>query len=441
MKELVYIYLCLINIYTVLSSSNSFLENYSQQGLKFLEGALIESKSRLNIKCFWISSTNVYTLYTLRNKVEDYSAPLSKKEGEEEEIIQYNFCIDTVERCPNSTLSAGSVMYKKGNVCKYIAGTIEGNETTKNTWEEINENKGTGLKISLAEGEKCDDNNSRYSLTYEIFCNVSQSDVILNFTNFDINKCKNVIQGSSKHACSLNNYYRFQAFFENNRYYISFVVSAFGLVLAAFGKKLFKFLAVILCGIALVQLVGILIVNLIKQWFTKELYIWITLGVSFIVGMVVGIILLKCITVLFFIVGGAFGYVIGVFVYDILIMYVNWNGTIVYWVTIGIAIIVFGIIGLKVEVLITIIATSVIGGYAAVRGMSFIIGGFPDESKIFDLASEKEWDQLKEMITNWALFYFVVWILIAVGGIVLQCKTDDGSKVKDNKNGYKQLKD
>lgn len=435
MKKLVYIYLFLINIYTILSST--FLDNYSQEGLKFLERALTETKSELNIKCFWINSTNVYTLYTLRNKDTDYNVTLSKKEGEEE-LIKYNFCIDTVEKCPNSTISAGSVIYKRGNVCKYLAGTIEGNETTKNTWKEIE----NGLKITLAQGEKCNDDNLRYSLIYEILCDVNHTGLTLNFADdFDINKCENVIKGFSKHACSLNNYYRFQAFFENNRYYISFIVSAFGLILAAFGKKLFKFLAVILCGIALVQLVGILIVNLIKQWFTKELYIWITLGVSFLVGMGVGIILLKCITVLFFIVGGAFGYVIGVFVYDILIMYVNWNGTIVYWVTIGISIIVFGLLGLKVEVLITIIATSVIGGYAAVRGMSFIIGGFPDESKIFDLVSEKEWDQLKEMITNWALFYFVVWILIAVGGIVLQCKTDDGTKVKDKKNGYQQLKD
>lgn len=440
MKELVYIYLCLINIFTILSSENAFLKNYSQEGLIFLERALSEKNSGLNIKCFWINSTNVYALYSLRNKDKDYSITLPQIEGEEE-IIQYNFCIDTVDKCSNSTLSSGTVIYKKGEECKYLAGTIEGDVTTKNTWEEITENNETGLKISLAEGEKCNDTNS-YSLTYEIYCDVNKKGIELDFNNnFSISRCENVIKGRSEHACSLNNYYRFQAFFENNKYYISFVVTIFGLILAAFGKKLFKFLAVILCGIALVQLVGILVVNLIKRWFTKELYIWITLGVSFIVGMVLGIILLKCITVLFFIVGGALGYVIGVFIYDILIMYVSWDGTIVYWVTICIAIIVFGLLGLKVETLITIVATSVIGGYLSVKGMSFIIGGFPDESKIFDLAREQEWDQLKKMITNWALFYFAVWILIAVGGIVLQCKTDNGSKLRDEKNGYKRMKD
>ena len=145
-------------------------------------------------------------------------------------------------------------------------------------------------------------------------------------------------------------------------------------------------------GIAVVVLVGTVVIDLISKWFTDEKQIWLTLGISFIVGIILGIVLLKCIDFTFFVVGAALGYVVGVFIYELIMLYVTWNAQIVYWVTLGIFIVDFGLLGLWVEKMVTIVATSFIGAYATIRGISLLAGGFPDVAKIFDLIEQQEWE-------------------------------------------------
>ena len=122
-------------------------------------------------------------------------------------------------------------------------------------------------------------------------------------------------------------------------------------------------------------------------------------------------------------------------------LYVTWNAQIVYWVTLGIFIVDFGLLGLWVEKMVTIVATSFIGAYATIRGISLLAGGFPDVAKIFDLIEQQEWEQLTEMTKSWALLYIGGWVILGLGSMVFQCKKDDGKSVRRNeeKNGYHKM--
>lgn len=64
------------------------------------------------------------------------------------------------------------------------------------------------------------------------------------------------------------------------------------------------------------------------------------------------------------------------FVYEFIMLYVTWNAQIVFYATLVIFVVIFGLIGLKIEIMVTIVATSFIGAFAAISGLSLLIGGF-----------------------------------------------------------------
>ena len=71
---------------------------------------------------------------------------------------------------------------------------------------------------------------------------------------------------------------------------------------------------------------------------------------------------------------------------------------------------------------IIIFATSFIGSYAFIRGISLFAGYFPSEFTVIDLKKRGEDAQLKELLT-WRVYIYLVSIVIACGlSIFLQFK-------------------
>jgi len=80
------------------------------------------------------------------------------------------------------------------------------------------------------------------------------------------------------------------------------------------------------------------------------------------------------------------------------------------------------------------IGTAIIGGYLIIRGASFVIGHYPNESQIIDLIKHKEWEQLKEIRDYYVYLYYMAWILIAVIGTLVQFHIIGGDDSKAKKN-------
>lgn len=71
---------------------------------------------------------------------------------------------------------------------------------------------------------------------------------------------------------------------------------------------------------------------------------------------------------------------------------------------------------------VIIVATSLIGSYAIIRGISLYAGGFPDESYVIDLIRSEEYDQLKHVLKPVVYVYLVGWLVLFVLGLFVQNK-------------------
>ena len=154
---------------------------------------------------------------------------------------------------------------------------------------------------------------------------------------------------------------------------------------------------------------------------THDYTLFITIGIGFILGILIGYFLIQAENVLFFAIGAYLGYLIGSLLYaGITVHFANTNLCMI--ITIVITMIIFGIISIKISKHIIIITTSFIGGYLTVRGASLYIGHFPPESVIIELISKKEYDQLFAVNNYFLIFLIFIyrnWMVFLLGILLL----------------------
>jgi mannose/fructose/N-acetylgalactosamine-specific phosphotransferase system component IID len=130
---------------------------------------------------------------------------------------------------------------------------------------------------------------------------------------------------------------------------------------------------------------------------TSTQTVWIVMGVGAIFGLALGMLLIKMTRAFFMIVGGYMGYLVGIFLYDVFLQYIHADPKVIYWVTIVGCIVICSMLALWLVKHVLIIATSICGAYAVIRGASLYIGHFPNESVIIDLIEHKEFEQLQNV--------------------------------------------
>ena len=116
------------------------------------------------------------------------------------------------------------------------------------------------------------------------------------------------------------------------------------------------------------------------------------------------------------------GYTFSLFFYQILQNFIEWNPQILYYITIGVCVIIGALICIFLYNSALIIGTTILGGYIAMRGVTFIFGEYLDEGQFVDLVQNGEFEQLKEIRSGWTFAYLGLWLVLIVGGICFQCK-------------------
>ena len=138
-----------------------------------------------------------------------------------------------------------------------------------------------------------------------------------------------------------------------------------GLFVCFFGRKLFKpilFIAGILLGVGLVWLISYttFLKNDTKQWV-----FWLVLGISLLIGILLGYLFYKLSRIGAFIIAGWGGYSLGLLLYNAFLYKVNSQAF--FWCfTIGCGV-VAGLLALCFFEHILILATSLAGSYLAIR--------------------------------------------------------------------------
>ena len=126
-----------------------------------------DKKTYVNIKCLFVSKYNVYSLQKL-TKDDGYLIDLTNKTSTKDNKhslnitnrkLKFNFCQNLKGFESTVVLEKNIPEDIEQNKTQILfAGSIDGTEKSKNEWFELNEDNGKkGVKIRLAEGQKCNE--------------------------------------------------------------------------------------------------------------------------------------------------------------------------------------------------------------------------------------------------------------------------------------------
>jgi hypothetical protein len=376
----------------------------------------------INIKCLYSHDYNIYSLQVLQNKEKDYEVKL-----ENSEKVLFNFCQNTVKDSTSTIVRLG-----ENNTVTRLAGSIEGEEKEKNNWNQIgNKTNPIGLQIELVQGDKCG-NDSRHQTTIEIMCNATV-DTIDSVQFLDEGECIHKLKLNSLYGCSLRSTYLFLKLLQDYKIVFCILFVVIGIVLVFFGYKYLRYAIIIICGFIGCYAITAAILNFFPNFITTETYLLICLVVCFILGCAIGFLLKDDVKFNIILLGGFLGYSAAKFVYQIVQNYVDYDPEIVYYACLIGCPIIGAIVGYFLSDFVIIVGTSVFGGYLAMRGVSLVAEHYLDEGYIIDLIKSKEWEQLKEIRDGWTYAYLGMWAVLALAGIIIQCKNKKNNKqVKSN---------
>lgn len=206
-------------------------------------------------------------------------------------------------------------------------------------------------------------------------------------------------------ACSITNHFPLLVFLQRYKIFLGVVMIIGGFFMLILGTKFVQVTFVITLGSIFVQF-ALMLYESFHIEDTNPDYIWIFLGIGFCLGVGIAYFALSVITLVKLSIGGYLGYIFSAIVYQFVLRYIHLSSPeVLYWITVLLCIIIgcFLITILVKEVMI--VATSFIGSYVVIKGISLYAGRFPNEQVIFEMLKNEEYDQLAD-VNNFANFFF-----------------------------------
>jgi len=348
--------------------------------------------------------------------------------------IYYNFCENTLFSCKD--VSSLMIADYGNGVCERLAGTAK----NVNKWtleKDPKDEKQSIIVIALNQGQSCKTNPAQnYTVTYKLSCDKQGDKRKLNWDDaslkaFDPESCTNTLVASSVEACSQVNFYILADFLEKYKWLLGSGMILIGIFELFFGVKLVVLTTFIISAVVVVSVAFVFFIEYIIPKGSNPNIVWVVLGISAVLGLVMGYFLAKVYKVFVGIFGGYIGYLLGTLLYTFAMSHIDWNQSALQWITICSMILICLLLSYFFADYILITCTSFVGGYLTIRGISLYAGGFPNEQLIKDLMNKGEYEEINKVL-NWVAYvYFAAWIVLFIIGIVVQ--------VKINKEGEKNI--
>ena len=426
--------------------NNAKVDEENEPASFSLQSGLPESQQ---VKCLFLENYNVYDISHLgANTFESIDERGHKYNFENfnnsKYTIIFNFCYNLKHsvKCDHGDDKQVFYLVNDDN-CQPLSGDIKDG----NTWTTI-KNETTG-KVEYIEIEvnRYDD---AHSLKYRLICNKDMDKKEFNvvegtsITKNDQGGFDVVLVIESKEACVKVDFYFIFKFIQDYKALFVILLMVFGLFNCILGKRLGKYTAFLLC-VFLITILVLVFSQYVLPSGCNEWIIWVMFAVGIILGCTAGYFTFKYEKyVLALVIGGVSGFFIGQFLYNLFGNQIplKVNGIVINIIFVVISIVVMIIIA-KIEFFhkfIVIFATSFIGAYCFIRGISLFAGGFPDEIKIMDLRGKGETEQLSDLLTWKVYVYLAAMVITTVLAIIAQYKffkdekDDDGDSDKKDKN-------
>ena len=408
------------------------------------------SEINFSVKCMYVDNFNLFDISglgsnSLKSEDENYRKTLKNQLTQENETIHYNFCynLKNIDGCSGKDYENKQILAVReegeSKNCSALAGNAnKGNKWSK--WKDSKDNQ-TILHIELNTANTKMEN---YKIIYKLKCNSNQKILFDEDKSYHMKKnddgvYETVLFFESKYACAKYDFYVIWKFINDYVAFFALALIVFGIFNCLLGQKLAKFTSFLL------TLFGVVVIVLFFSQFIlpsgcAEWIIWVILIIGIIIGCTAGYFVFKYHNkIMTFLVGGLGGFLLGEFLFNLFGNAINGNSTVIHIVFIIVSIIAAIILAYFLKDFIIICATSFIGAYALIRGISLFAGHFPSEFTVIDLKNRGETGQLKDILT-WRVYVYLVFIVITCGlSIYIQFKWNKKNKDKEESNPDKNL--
>ena len=294
---------------------------------------------------------------------------------------------------------------------------LDGNQNIKLSGKKDNKNSYiytldnySGVVISFKqEGDLCNKNGKRHQTTFLVKCDYSNKNLWgdTKFTSDDDN-CNHMIEMSFSFGCSLTSGVKLYKFFNKYKEISGLILFCLGIAICILGAIHFKINTFLISGSSLGFAIVSLILIFYPEFLSSELKIIICLGVSFIIGSLLGIYLVKKLKYVVALLGVLLGYYSFSFVYDLLTKVITIEND-YYYLLMVLSILVGIMLTFRLSVYVAMFGTAVFGGYvAASQGLSIVFPDYSEYSKIVWIAISglsfyyqwKKRDKVKSIFDN-----------------------------------------
>lgn len=252
------------------------------------------------------------------------------------------------------------------DTCKRYA-SVRSNEKL---FEIVNKTKNSNqkLRIILPEGDVCNKtkhNETRYQTIVEMECDPTIPFVkVIKPLDFKLERCVNVIRMKSSHgnlinnlACSKGKFVSWWNQFGLNKEIIAVILIAFGVLFVLWGNKYFAFNITVTIGL----FSAVVLYFLLSKYLPMPFMAFLTLG------MIFGYWALAIKEIVFAQLGMLIGFVSGNVLFGATVNLIPYDSQTVYYIETSLCTVLGAYIAKKIEKLIVVLVTSILGSYAFVR--------------------------------------------------------------------------
>lgn len=338
--------------------------------------------------CFFLIDNNFYDLFKIKKSLSILT--------EGGYIIDFNLCKNLV-----------SDNGKRAMVLNKSKGIRFSDEFKKDKIIAV-ENKKIYLDLPL--GDYCNKEETEfYRTTVILKCNPTISEPIIRNSlsgkdAFNKEYCRNYIKIETKEACSKGEYIFWYKVFGVEDTTIGLILIIIGTFFLVLGEKLSK----ITCLVMISLTMGVVI----KTY--SNLFIVLNMQSCFTIGITLAVLTLFYNSLRNVLLSNIIGFISGNVLYNFLIQVFNIEPNLIYWLCIACCTTLMLIFGFIFENAIVIVSTSAFGAYSFIRGVSFCIGGFPEEIYSSKLISYGEFNQINDLMDKKMIIY-----LISMGGFFI----------------------
>merc|ERR1712048_823986 len=282
-----------------------------------------------------------------------------------------------------------------------------------------------GLQLTANNGDAL-----AYNFQMTMNCKKDASDITDLAASWDDQNKLYSVSFTNQHSCSFD-VFSFWNKLGWGKYIVQVVAAILCLALCFAGIKMYKPSLGIIGFFAGGAACYVLLSMFWTQGVDTDWYMWVVIAISVLVGIVVCVLLVTLERFAGAVCGALLGYVIGNWIYELVLYKLDGTGTpIWYYVIVILLAIVFAILSIKIYDWMMILALSIGGSYFGVKLIGLMAGNYPDETWV---ANEIESGEIESL--PWPVYmYLAIMVVLAIGGIVTQCnlkKSMDRAK-KDN---------